>query len=311
MLWGPARRAAQHPAYPARPAPGQRARSREGSRARRPADRTTKRGGRAGCSSLPVYSAARVTEILPTPASCGLRAQPRGQWRPDQQEPLHPAPGAARSTPGSAGSRVLPPRKLGQVPHNLPADPASPTPPRRRTTARGTRKPTARRGPLSRARPRQRRTPPCPARPWRGRRRRGSRTSRSSVPSSRPRLRPYFAGRRSSGSAFTCGRDSGVRRQAPGVGGGGRDALRARIGPDSPRSPPPSTLPGRAVGLAAAAPPQPAGDPRPRWRVRSAGRGSGRQYRLRLRAVCLLPARSPRPRVPRGPPASPPSPSPS
>lgn len=85
----------------------------------------------------------------------------------------------------------------------------------------------------------------------------------------------------------TCGRDSGVRRQAPGVGGGGRDALRARIGPDSPRSPPPSTLPGRAVGLAAAAPPQPAGDPRPRWRVRSAGRGSGRQYRLRLRAVCL------------------------
>lgn len=190
MLWGPARRAAQHPAYPARPAPGQRARSREGSRARRPADRTTKRGGRAGCSSLPVYSAARVTEILPTPASCGLRAQPRGQWRPDQQEPLHPAPGAARSTPGSAGSRVLPPRKLGQVPHNLPADPASPTPPRRRTTARGTRKPTARRGPPSRARPRQRRTPPCPARPWRGRRRRGSRTSRSSVPSSRPRLRP-------------------------------------------------------------------------------------------------------------------------
>lgn len=109
----------------------------------------------------------------------------------------------------------------------------------------------------------------------------------------------------------SCGHGSGARWREPRVSEGGRDVLRARIAQGSPRSPPPSTLPGRAVGLAAAAPPQPAGDPRPRWRVRSAGRGSRRQYRLRLRAVCLLPARSPRPRVPRGPPASPPSPSPS
>lgn len=91
MPWGPALRAAQHPAYPARPAPGQPARSREASRARRPTDCTTKRGGRAGCSSLPVYSAARVTEILPTPAFFfGLGAQSKGQQRPDQREPLQP-----------------------------------------------------------------------------------------------------------------------------------------------------------------------------------------------------------------------------
>ena len=105
MLWGSARRAAQHPAYPARPAPGQRARSREASRALCPADRTTKRDGRAGCSSLPVYSAARVTEILPTPASCGLGAQPKGQRRPDQREPLQPAPSAARSWHAFSGCR--------------------------------------------------------------------------------------------------------------------------------------------------------------------------------------------------------------
>ena len=312
MPWGPALRAAQHPAYPARPAPGQPARSREASRARRPTDCTTKRGGRAGCSSLPVYSAARVTEILPTPAFFfGLGAQSKGQQRPDQREPLQPLPGVARATPGSAGSSVFPLRKLGQVPHNLPADPASPTAPRRRTTARGTRKPTARWGLPSRARPRERRAPQCPARPWRGRRR-GDR--RHPVPASSPPARapaPNFAGRRSTRSAFTCGRGFAVSRRAPGVDGGGRDALRARIGPGSPRCPPPSTLPGRAVGLAAAAPPRSAGDPRPRWPVRNAGRGSGRQCRLRLRAVCLPPARSPRPRLPGGPPASPPSPSPS
>ena len=78
----------------------------------------------------------------------------------------------------------------------------------------------------------------------------------------------------------SCGHGSGARRREPRVSEGGRDVLRARIGqgsPRSPRSPPPSMLPGRAVGLvAAAAPPQLAGHPRPRWPVRRAGRGSPR-----------------------------------
>ena len=75
----------------------------------------------------------------------------------------------------------------------------------------------------------------------------------------------------------SCGHGSGARRREPRVSEGGRDVLRARIGQGSPRSPPPSMLPGRAVGLvAAAAPPQLAGHPRPRWPVCRAGRGSPR-----------------------------------
>ena len=84
----------------------------------------------------------------------------------------------------------------------------------------------------------------------------------------------------------SCSRRSGARRRAPGVEEGGRDALRAGIGQGFPRSPPPSTLPGRAVGLEAAAP------PRPRWPVRRAGQGSGRRA-VSASTPCLRPARSP------------------
>ncbi|CAI9164705.1 unnamed protein product [Rangifer tarandus platyrhynchus] len=312
MPWGPARRAAQHPPYPARPAPGQPARSREASRARRPADRTTKRGGRAGCSSLPVYSAARVTEILPTPAFFS------GSGR------------SLRASGARTSGRLCSPRPAQRAQHPKARGPGSSRPAnsgRSRTTCPRTPPPPPRRGgaqprgaPGSRRLGGGRRPAPAPGSAGRRSAQRDpgegadGRDRGHPVPASRPPARapaPNFAGRRSTRSVFTCRRGFAVSRRAPGVDGGRQDALRARIGPGSPRSPPPSTLPGRAVGLAAAAPPRSAGDPRPRWPVRNAGRGSGRQCRLRLRAVCLPPACSLRQRLPRGPPASPPSPSPS
>lgn len=128
-----------------------------------------RQGGWAGCSSLPVYSAVRVTEILPTPASCGLGAQPEGQrrrdkllpsrcWSPCGPRPAQRAGCPGRGVPGTRGPgsrRSAPPSPQTLA---MPAQPARRRrpPPRWRTTVRGTGKQTVRWGPPSCARPRER-----------------------------------------------------------------------------------------------------------------------------------------------------------
>ena len=124
--------------YRANPDPGRPARVREVSSGQRRADRTTKagRGGPAGCSSLPVYSAARVTEILYTPASCGLGAQPESQRRGDDDFPanaessLPPTPDSVRGVPGDARSSVLPSALPSPQTQTGPAQSARPARPR-------------------------------------------------------------------------------------------------------------------------------------------------------------------------------------
>lgn len=268
----------------------------------------------------------RVTEILPTPASCGLGAQPEGQrrrdkllpsrrWSPCGPRPAQRAGCPGRGVPGTRGPgsrRSAPPSPQTLA---MPAQPARRRcpPPRWRTTVRGTGKQTVRWGPPSCARPRER-----PGRRRAHRDAAGTRGGGGRPADGLARGCPVPAPSPAARAPGPCGTELGrtpelwvgthlrprLCSEAAGARGAGGAALRAGIGPGSPRSPPPSTLPGRSAGLAAAAPPRFAGDSRP-------GRPAGPLRRAGKReTVPRVPPPPPR-RLPHCPPASPLSPSPS